>query len=293
MQRLHASFVLPGLLAALVTCGGGTSPRSGASTPVRVLEAATSSAPSSRQEGQRAPGSRLGAPLTFEAATAIVAAADRSKMDRELDAGRQPAKMLEFFQIAPGMKVAELAAATGYTAELLARAVGPTGTVYGQNPRWVLEQYAEKWWSRRLTKPVMQNAVRVDREFEDPLPSELHDLDAVFCVLFYHDFFWLNVDRDQVNHAVFKSLRPGGLYAVIDHSSRPGAEGNDAKTLHRVEERIVRREIEKAGFRLRAEASFLRHPEDMRDWNAAPETQDEAAARRGKSDRFVLAFERP
>jgi predicted methyltransferase len=191
------------------------------------------------------------------------------------------------------MQVAELAAATGYTAELLARAVGPTGKVYGQNPQWVLEQYAEKWWKNRLTKPMMTNVVRVDRELEDPLPPEAHDLDAVFCVLFYHDFFWLNVDRNKVNRAVFKALKPGGIYAIVDHSAREGAQGNDAKTLHRVEEKTVRADLEKAGFRLRRETSFLRNPNDTRDWNAAPETPEESAKRRGTSDRFVLAFEKP
>jgi predicted methyltransferase len=72
-------------------------------------------------------------------------------------------------------------------AELLSRAVGPTGKVYGQNPKWALEQYAEKWWSNRLTKPV------------------------------------------KVNRAVFQALQPGGIYAIVDHSARAGAEGTDAK----------------------------------------------------------------
>src|SRR3954470_10802078 len=112
----------------------------------------------------------------------------------------------------------------------------------------------------------MKNVVRVDREFEDPLPPEARDLDAVFCVLFYHDFFWLNVDRGKVNRAVFQALKRGGVYAIVDHSARAGAEGTDAKTLHRVEEKTVRAEVEKAGFYWKGDASFLRHPEDTRDW---------------------------
>ena len=104
---------------------------------------------------------------------------------------------------------------------------------------------------------------------------------------------WLNLDRDQINRAVYRALKRGGVYAVIDHSAREGAGGADAKALHRVEEKTLRAEIEKAGFRLRGEASFLRHAEDTRDWNAAPETPEESAKRRGTSDRFVLAFEKP
>jgi predicted methyltransferase len=275
------------VVSLLGSCGnpGGNGPRAAATPTPPTADAPAAIAPNTPASSK--------APLTRQAAEAIVSAPDRSKSDRELDAGRQPAKLLEFFQVGPGMLVAELAAATGYTAELLARAVGPTGKVYGQNPQWVLEQYAEKRWSNRLTKPMMTNVVRVDREFEDPLPPEAHDLDAVFCVLFYHDFFWLNVDRNKLNRAVFKALKPGGIYAIVDHSAREGAQGNDAKTLHRVEEKTVRAELERAGFRLRREASFLRNPNDARDWNAAPETPEEAARRGGTSDRFVLAFEKP
>jgi predicted methyltransferase len=62
------------------------------------------------------------------------------------------------------------------------------------------------------------------------------------------------------------------------------------KTLHRIEEQVVREEIEAAGFRLVAEGTFLRNPADPRDWNDAPSA---AGARRGTSDRFVLKFVKP
>jgi len=221
---------------------------------------------------------------------AIVDAADRSPEDRALDAGRHPAEMLAFFGVASGMRVAELGAAGGYTTELLARAVGPTGVVYGQNSRFILERFAEKPWSDRLTKPVMRTVVRVDREFDDPFPPEAYDLDAVFIVLFYHDTVWLKVDRARMNRAVFDALRPGGVYAVIDHSGRAGSDATETETLHRIEESTLRREIETAGFRLAGEAEFLRSPGDTRDWNASPRT---AGQRRGTSDRFVLKFVKP
>jgi predicted methyltransferase len=137
---------------------------------------------------------------------------------------------------------------------------------------------------------VMRNVVRVDREFDDPLPPDAHDLDAVFIVLFYHDTVWLGVDRARMNRAVFDALRPGGVYAVIDHSGRPGSDATETQTLHRIEETTVRREIEAAGFRLADDAVFLRDGGDTRDWNASPTA---AGARRGTSDRFVLKFVKP
>jgi len=218
---------------------------------------------------------------------AVVAAPDRSDADKALDAGRHPAEMLAFFKIGPGMKVAELGAGGGYTAELLARTVGPTGVVYGQNNKFMLERFAEKPWSERLAKPVNKNIVRVDREFDDPLPPEAKNLDAVFMVLFYHDTVWLKADRDAMNKAIYAALKPGGTFAVIDHSAKEGDGLADVQTLHRIDEKTLKEEVEKAGFKLAAEADFLRNPADARDWNDSPVA---AAERRGTSDRFVLMF---
>jgi len=221
---------------------------------------------------------------------AVVAASDRADSDRKLDPGRRPAELLAFFGVGPGMRIAELGAGSGYTTELLARAVAPGGVVYGQNTRFILDRFAEKPWSERLAKPVMKQVVRVDRPFDDPLPPEARDLDAVFLVLFYHDAVWMQVDRDRMNRAVFAALRPGGTYAIVDHSARAGAGLADVKTLHRIEEAVLREEVLLAGFRLAAEGDFLRNPADARDWNAAPGASGE---RRGTSDRFALAFTRP
>ena len=224
------------------------------------------------------------------AGAAAIAAADRSDADRVLDAGRFPAETLAFFEIRPGMRVAELGAGGGYTTELLARAVGPSGRVYAQNSKFILERFAEKPWSERLAKPVNALVVRVDREFDDPLPPEAKELDAVLIVLFYHDTVWLGADRARMNAAVFAALRSGGIYGVIDHSARPGAGTSETKTLHRIEESVVIAEIEKAGFQLEAEAEFMRNPSDARDWNDSPSA---AGERRGTSDRFVLKFRKP
>ena len=232
---------------------------------------------------------RVPAPIPA-AIVAAVEAPDRSAEDRALDAGRRPAELLAFFGVAPGMRVAELSAGRGYTAELLARAVGPTGTVYGHNAPAILERFAEGPWSARLATPPMRNVVRVDRPLDDPFPPEVRDLDQVWLVLFYHDTVWLGVDRDRMNRAVFAALRPGGVYAIVDHSGRPGTGTGEAQTLHRIEEPVVRAEVKRAGFRLDASSDLLRNPADRRDWNASPRA---AGDLRGTSDRFVLRFRKP
>nr|WP_293172688.1 SAM-dependent methyltransferase [Nannocystis sp.] len=226
------------------------------------------------------------------AASAIVAAPDRGEEDRVVDAQRKPIELLAFLDLKPGMRAAELMAGFGYTAELLARAVGPSGQVFGQNNRFVLERFAEKGWSDRLAKPVMKPVQRVDRELDDPLPPEAKDLDAVLMVLFYHDTVWMKVDRARMNKAIFAALKPGGSYVIVDHSGRSGTGVSEAQTLHRIEAALVRKEVEAAGFRLAAEGEFLRHPEDPMDWNASPRAA-EAKGLRGESDRFVFKFVKP
>ena len=223
-------------------------------------------------------------------ANAVVTAADRSPEDRALDAGRKPDQLLAFIGIQPGWRVADLGAGGGYTTELLKRAVGSEGVVYGQNSKKLLEMFLEKPWSARLEKPAMKGVVRLDRDFDDPLPGDLRPLDAVTIVLFYHDTVWLGVNRAAMNKAVFAALKPGGVFVIVDHSARPGDGIDVASTFHRIEENVVKSEVQAAGFVLDGQADFLRNKDDTRDWNDSPRA---AGERRGTSDRFVLRFRKP
>src|SRR5258706_9188926 len=69
---------------------------------------------------------------------AALSAPDRTAADRALDTGRHPAETLAFFGVQKDMRVADLGAGGGYTTELLARVVGPTGRGYGQNTPFIL-----------------------------------------------------------------------------------------------------------------------------------------------------------
>jgi predicted methyltransferase len=220
------------------------------------------------------------------AIAAAIAAPNRSAEDRALDAGRHPAEVLAFFGIAPGMKVAEIGAGRGYTTELIARVVGDAGKVWAVNNKMFLGFVGEEW-TKRLAKPELKNVVRVDREFDDPLPPDAKDLDVVVNILTYHDLYWMNVDRDKMNRAIFAALKPGGVYGIVDHSARAGAGATEVKTNHRIEESTLIADVEKAGFKLSAEAEFLRNPNDTRDWNDSGRA---AGDKRGTSDRFVLKF---
>ena len=80
-----------------------------------------------------APTTALSTTLSTEQILQLVASPDRSAADRTNDLRRKPAQMLAFIGVRPGMVALDISSGGGYTTELLARAVGPTGRVYGQS----------------------------------------------------------------------------------------------------------------------------------------------------------------
>ncbi|HRK65154.1 MAG TPA: methyltransferase, partial [Terricaulis sp.] len=96
-------------------------------------------------------------------------------------------------------------------------------------------------------------------------------------------------DRAAMNASAFAALKPGGLYIVIDHSAVAGSplQTDAAATNHRIDQAIVRQEVEAAGFVFDGEAEFLRNPEDTRTANVFD------PAIRGRTDQFVLRFRKP
>ena len=194
----------------------------------------------------------------------IIAEADRSDADRQTDVRRQPAKMLAFTGVRPGMKLLDMGAGAGYSTELLARVIGPRGAVYAQESAQVMERVKD-WFDIRAQKPDMRNVVHLIRDYDDPLPAGIDGLDLITFFFAYHDVTYMPADRAVMNKRMFAALKPGGFLVIADHSAKAGDGINVAKTLHRIEESVVREEIEAAGFKLVAEADFLRHPEDPRD----------------------------
>ena len=247
----------------------------------------------------------------------IVASPDRSAADRTNDLRRHPADMLSFIDPQPGWTALDVSTGGGYTTELLARAIGPSGRVYAQMPprdpsrpvpqpaaaegggmasspspaprvqRTTLEVLADRTRSMEARGISAARIVYVGQRFDDPVPPEVADgkLDLVTLMFNYHDFGFMGVDREKMDRALFRALKPGGVFVVADHAGRPGTGISESGTLHRIEQSFLRREVEAAGFRLVAEGNFLRNPADPMDRNTPEPPQ--------AKDEFVLKFVKP
>jgi predicted methyltransferase len=215
----------------------------------------------------------------------IIAAPDRTDADRQTDSRRDPSKLLAFTGALPGMKVLDVGAGGGYSTELMARAVALGGVVYGQNPADLPER-AKARFEARLQTLAGKNIVSLVRPFDDPLPAGLRDPDLITFLFFYHDTTYMNVDRAEMDRKLYAALKPGGTLVIADHSARPGDGTSVGKTLHRIEEGALRREIEATGFKLVAQGDFWRHPEDSRDFSIQPPPNKPV-------DEFVLKFQKP
>ncbi len=259
------------------------------------------------------PGGAAQAPaLSAQHITDILASPDRSAADRVTDQRRKPAQLLAFIDARPGMVVLDLSAGGGYTTELLARAVGPTGRIYGQSaPRINRPPPAQPEGAaspitpaaaaaprpafrpspvalaERAQNPRVSHISAVVQPFETPVPEGLgsRPIDLATLIFNYHDLGHMGVDRAAMNRAVFAALKPGGHYVIADHAGRPGTGISEAGTLHRIEQAFLVREVEAAGFKLAAEGQFLRNPNDPRDRNTPDPPQPK--------DQFVLKFIKP
>jgi predicted methyltransferase len=270
------------------------------STPSAVLRAALAAAAVCVISAcTMVPGAPLPAALTEAQIAAVVGSPDRTPVDRQNDQRRKPEQILGFIGLRPGMMALDVVAGGGYTTELLARSIGPTGKVFAQaQPRdpsrpapagarapgaGVLDREARLAAAKVAAAPI----ALVLQRLVDPVPPELAQgkLDVVTLMFNYHDLGFLGEGRAQMNRAIFAALKPGGLYVVADHSGRPGTGISESTTLHRIEEAFLRREVEAAGFKLQASGSFLRNPADPRD----RETPEPPMPK----DEFILKFVKP
>ncbi len=197
---------------------------------------------------------------------------------------RKPAEMLAFIGIDGGERIADVRPEEGYFSRLFARAVGPDGRVYAFVPNQTAAR--ENGFGDTLATDY-PNVTRITGALEDLTFPE--PLDVVFMGQEYHDFVIprFGVDVTRMNAAVFRALKPGGLYVILDHQAAAGAGTSVVGTLHRIEASALRAQVEAAGFVFDGETSAVRNPADDHSLSVFDD------AIKGRTDQFVYRFRKP
>lgn len=202
----------------------------------------------------------------------------RPAEDKARDDLRKPAELLAFAGIKPGMKIGELLPGGGYFTRIFAKAVAPRGKVHAWLPAAIPDKYVARF--APVPKAYANVTLQRGETFSAPEP-----LDLVWTSQNYHDLYLRGGTAAPTNAAVFKALKPGGVYLIVDHRGNAGTGTSEADTLHRIDEARVITDVEKAGFVLADESMALRR------------TDDDHTAKvfdlHDRTDQFVLKFVKP
>jgi predicted methyltransferase len=221
--------------------------------------------------------------------TTAVANPNRPDADKQRDDARKPAETIAFSGMKPGWVIADFIPGTGYYDRIFSGVVGAKGHVYGFYPA-ELKSFIKTPLPPDGTKPFdkFDNVTSLSAPANDfAAPATL---DLVWISDNYHDLhdpFFAPADLAKVNAAVFKALKPGGIYLVLDHAAPAGSGLADTNTLHRIDEAAVKKEVEAAGFQLVGESDALHNPAD----DHSKKIFDPAI--RAHTDQFILKFRKP
>jgi len=232
----------------------------------------------------------LAAPLAHAAMPASVVANPARAADAKIDARRKGPDIAAFAEVKPGQRVYDLIPGGGYFTRLFSLAVGPSGKVYAVWPNeYDKVSHPDSDVMRKMTAAAPFTNVVVltqpAKAFSAPEP-----LDLVFTSQNYHDYpdpFMGKVDPAVLNAAVFKALKPGGLFVIVDHRGRPGTGMKETDTLHRIDIATVKQQVTAAGFRFEGESKLLANPKDP----LTATVFDKSI--RGNTDQFILKFRKP
>jgi predicted methyltransferase len=181
--------------------------------------------------------------------------------------------MVEFFEIGRGDRVADLGGVSGYSLTPIRRALGPTGIVY------VRRRSPPPSESADASTDDLGKVVWMNTSEEAPLIADATRLNAVTLLFAYHAVVAAGRDRQKLNGAIFRALVPGGVYIIADNAPPPGSSAGAARDLNRIEESVIRQEVQAAGFQFVAAGNFV--------------TSAAAALRRPPSSQYVLKFRKP
>ena len=222
---------------------------------------------------------------------AAVADPARPAMEIELDSWRKPAEVITFAGVKPGDQIADFMSGNAYFTRIFSRVVGPRGRVYAFLPTQELANCppAETAGTKALERDERYSNVRVVIDAADRFAVP-ESLDMVWTAQNYHDLhdkFMAPTNIARVDAAIFKALRHGGVFLVIDHVAAAGSGLRDTETLHRIDPDTIRSEVTAAGLVFESQSEVLRNPEDT---HLLPVFDPSI---RHQTDQVILKFRKP
>lgn len=228
-------------------------------------------------------------PADAQKANAVITKtlADPARADQQGDdARRKAADVLAFSGVKPGDVVVDYLPGAGYWTRIFTGIVGAKGHVYAVWPA-AGAKYAEKALPALQARGFGNVTAAVQAT---NLPTSPKPVDLFWTVQNYHDIPNKGGGEPALrafDTAVFRLLKRGGTYVVIDHADAPGTGVTGTETRHRIDPAAVKTQVEAAGFKFVGQSPVLRNPAD--DHSKA--VFDPAI--RGKTDQFVYKFRKP
>lgn len=179
----------------------------------------------------------------------------------EREAEQRVAEVFERLGIAPGQKVADVGAGSGFFTVRLARAVGPGGEVFAAD----IDEAEMARLRQRVTEAHLGNVSVIASKVDDPrLPPA--GLDAVLIANAYHEM----TEHKRMLSALRTALKPGGRLLLLEpFSPKRRTEPRSRQTAdHLLAPELAVGELRSAGFEIlsRDDTFISRGEGDTKDW---------------------------
>ncbi|MER8902430.1 class I SAM-dependent methyltransferase [Mesorhizobium sp. M0772] len=201
--------------------------------------------------------------------------------------------LIRFARIEVGSTVIDVYPGDGDWTRLFSDIVGSEGRVYSFVPAEVAHFKNDPvGLMRTLAKEPGRENVEAASADLVAMPEVTPPADVLWLHLFYHDLHTALIQKKgataaDFNRAVYKRLKPGGSYVIVDHAAAAGSGTSDTQSLHRIDPVFVREEVEAAGFVLDAESTVLVNKDDPHSIKVFD------PATKGETDRFAFRFVKP
>jgi predicted methyltransferase len=214
----------------------------------------------------------------------------RSEADIRRDMRSRPDVVLPLLNLEPGDRALDFFGGGGYYSELLASLVGEQGEVLLHNNSAYMGYVGEDFKQRFPEGPI--SPITDFRRELNELDLPENSLDAAMIIMSFHDLYyvddnWPEIDAGKLLTFIQKSLKSGGRFVIVDHAAATGTGSSAAQELHRIEEAFARNKIVSHGFEFIEVLRQLGNPQDDHSKSAFDPSV------RGKTDRFILVFEKP